>query len=1049
MIFKNIFRLTCIILFAGFFLQPCYASRSSASFPKFFRGQNKQRDIQQPGNTSLKPFPDSLPFFFLANRGQWQKEILYQCMSNEGGIRFLRNGISFCMSREVEEDPAAKHKEDEKPEEYEGLVWNMVFDNANPAAIVKEEKSGSSRVNYLIGNDPSKHAIHVPQCGLLTYENIYPHTDLQYYAAGEGRLKYDYLLHPGADISNIRMRYDGIQGLSVNPDGDLEIRHAWGTVTEHLPVSYQYVNGRKETRDVRFILLNNTTAGFRVYGKYNHDLPLVIDPVFMLWSTWIGSSSSSGFTGGSNDGYMNDIAADAAGNVYGVGRYGSNFPVTFGAYSTTHSGPFLQFGDVIVFKLKYDGMSLDYATFVGGSSVEWGLAIDVNAAGETFFTGLTSSDDFPYTPNAYDNSYNGGSAYGDAFLCKLSAGGDSLLYSSYIGGTEGEAGRDIAVRNTNDVYLVGFTTSSDFPVSAAAFDNTFNGAASTFLTTNAGLSAISGDAYVMKMDAGSGTLLYSTYIGGGNAEAATSVTVNSAGEAFVTGGTSSTDFPVTPGSFCTTAPSSGFSDDAFLVKLNSAGSSLVYSTYIGGNNTDGGWGVTINSNNESFVTGFTASDNFPATAGAHKTIHTSADSRDAFVCRLNAAGSSMIYATYVGASDEDYGCDIEVNNANEAFVAGKSDLFQSSGNFPTTGCAYDNSYNGMLDIILFKLSASGDSLYYSSYFGGDRDDYNNIVAGPSIAMPDKCREEVMVGQSSHSTGFPTTIPSMMSGKGNGTGKDQPVIFKMGIQGTNIDFTSSPAAPNCSDTVQFTGTPTGNCIWKNGVWSPGMWLWDFGDGDTSSAQSPSHVYGSPGNYTVTLIVGCPMDTAVHQVVIGNTPPQGFTILPGDTTINAGDTVLLNATVMAGYSYSWSPVSGLSCTTCPNPAAIPANTITYVLTADNGSGCTVTDSITITINPKQDTTTQVVCGEVFVPNAFSPNGDEENEILYVRGNCIKTLTFEIYDRWGNKVFETPDPSKGWDGTYKGETMNSGVFVYHLKAILQNGNTIIRKGNISLLK
>jgi len=333
---------------------------------------------------------------------------------------------------------------------------------------------------------------------------------------------------------------------------------------------------------------------------------------------------------------------------------------------------------------------LVYSTYLGGSGFDDGAGIAVDAAGSAYVTGRTSSVDFPTTPGAFDRSLGGG----DAFVAKLAANGASLVYSTYLGGGDPDSGLGITVDAAGSAYVTGETTSASFPTTAGAFDTSFNGPQSAFVT---------------KLAPSGASLVYSTYLGAG---LGVGIAVDAAGAAYVTGETDSANFPTTPGAFDMSVDDG----DAFVTKLAANGASLVYSTYLGGNNVDDGLGIAVDAAGSAFVSGTTFSADFPTTAGAFDSSLGAFE--DAFVTKLAASGSSLSYSTYLGGSDSDSGSQVAVDATGAAYVTGRT----RSTNFPTTPGAFDTSYNGDSDPFVSKLAPNGASLVYSTYLGGSDSD---------------------------------------------------------------------------------------------------------------------------------------------------------------------------------------------------------------------------------------------------------------------------------------------------------------------------------------
>ena len=358
-----------------------------------------------------------------------------------------------------------------------------------------------------------------------------------------------------------------------------------------------------------------------------------------------------------------------------TGSTGStNFP-TATPLQATNAGT----TDAFVTKLDATGAALLYSTYLGGGGDEQSNGIAVDTTGQAYVTGYTPSTDFP-TVTPFQATLAGGSKLGDAFVTKLSAAGTSLLYSTFLGGSSIEQGRSIAVDGAGQAYVTGHTSSTDFPT-----------------VTPVQVSLAGGtDAFVTKFNAAGTSLLYSTFLGGGGNEEGKGIAVDPTGQAYVTGVTTSTNFPtVTPFQ----ATFAGGFDDAFVSKLDVTGASLLYSTYLGGSNRDLGLGITVDGSGQAYVTGFTDSTDFPTATPLQAT---NAGSEDAFVTKLNAAGASLLYSTYLGGSGSDGGSGVAVDGSGQAYVTGST----RSANFPTVTPFQATYAGGFDDAFVTKISAS-------------------------------------------------------------------------------------------------------------------------------------------------------------------------------------------------------------------------------------------------------------------------------------------------------------------------------------------------------
>jgi hypothetical protein len=362
---------------------------------------------------------------------------------------------------------------------------------------------------------------------------------------------------------------------------------------------------------------------------------------------------------------------------------------------------------------------LAYSTYFGGNSDDLALAVKVDSAGSVYVTGQTLSTTFPFAlpTNGVQRTFGGGSANGDAFVAKLDNTGKNLIYFTYVGGSSEDGGLDLAVDPAGDAYITGFTLSPDFPTRNALFPQI-------------GGSAIAGlfeaDGFVSELNSNGSAFVYSTYLGGTNADVADGIDVDNAGNAYITGSTSSGDFP-------TRYPLAGQTTflggiyDGFVTKIAPQGTNLVYSTYLGGPGTDEGMGIAADSNGFAYVTGLTVSTNFPITTNAFQTILNNGDntnSCDAFVTKFSPTGA-LVYSTFLGGAYNDYGYRIRIDGSGNSYVTGPS----LSPDFPNTitnvpGLSrYGNSTNPVVsfDAFLAKLDSNG-GLVYSTIFGGTSQD---------------------------------------------------------------------------------------------------------------------------------------------------------------------------------------------------------------------------------------------------------------------------------------------------------------------------------------
>jgi hypothetical protein len=368
---------------------------------------------------------------------------------------------------------------------------------------------------------------------------------------------------------------------------------------------------------------------------------------------------------------------DISGQVYITGETNSNnFDITAGAFQTTNAGG----KDVFITKLNATGSGLIYSTYLGGSSNEQGYSITVDSSENAYVTGITESTNFDTTAGAFKTTNSG---FMDVFATKINATGSSLIFSTYLGGSGYDRGHSIGLDANGNTYITGGTSSSNYDTTSGAFQTTYGGGAD--------------DIFVSKLNATGSVLLYSTYLGGSNNDFGRTLAIDGSGNAYITGFTDSPDFDTTAGAFQTTF---GGSLDVFVSKLNASGTALIYSTFLGGSGQDVGRFIVLDGNENAYVSGNVTSTDFDITPGAFQT--TNDGSWDVFVTQLNASGSGLLYSTYLGGSDIDYGVSIAIDGIGNVYSAG----ITNSTNFDITPGAFQTTNGGNYDVYVTKLGLS-------------------------------------------------------------------------------------------------------------------------------------------------------------------------------------------------------------------------------------------------------------------------------------------------------------------------------------------------------
>lgn len=663
--------------------------------------------VSSPVKAKVHATYGKLPLSFEANEGQTDDRVKFLSRGSGYTLFLTSNDAVLVLSRpRIDGKSAFKGRaKPVEPAEVQRAVLRMKLVGSNPVAQVKGQNKLPGKRNYFVGSDPEKWRTDIPTYARVQYKNIYPGVDLVYYG-NQKKLEYDFVVAPGADPGVIKLNFTGAQKVALDDEGNLILRITGGEIIQHKPLIYQEIGGVKKTVQGGYTLRGEHEVGFKI-AAYNKSAPLIIDPI-LAFSTYLGGSGFEDATG---------IAVDLSGSAYVTGRTGSaDFP-TANPLQPVIGGSY----DIFVSKLNASGSALVYSTYLGGSSADYAEGIGVDVSGNAVVAGSTQSVDFP-TVNPLQAVYAGGS---DTIVAKFNATGSSLIYSTYLGGSSWDYAWAVAVDDSGNAYTTGETSSSDFP--------TMN----PFQPAKGG----GDDIFVSKLNSTGSALVYSTFLGGSSFDFAYGIDADALGNAYVTGETGSINFPTAN----PLQPAGGGSRDAFVSKFNNTGSALVYSTYLGGSQSEKGWGIAADDSGNAYVTGYTTSTDFPT---ANPLQPTPGGGGDAFVSKLNSTGSVLVYSTYLGGSSMD-GNDwggIAADSSGNAYVTGST----ISTDFPTAN-PLQPVIGGSYDIFVSRLNASGSELLYSTYLGGSLQDlgFDIDVTSSGVAY--------LTGRTI-STDFPTVNP---------------------------------------------------------------------------------------------------------------------------------------------------------------------------------------------------------------------------------------------------------------------------------------------------
>ncbi|MEX2595603.1 MAG: gliding motility-associated C-terminal domain-containing protein [Salibacteraceae bacterium] len=903
---------------------------------------------------------------FEENKGHLPSHVFFRAYIPGGSVFLEGQTLTFDIKRlsELEAISDFKHgRADTMPETIHGHVFKVHLKNSQTPSSVETRGLFDDYVNYYLGDDESKWVSNVMQYGEVIFKNVYPGIDVRYYSVNRD-FKYDFIVQPGADPADIQLEYEGVDGLKLGFD-NLLIETSIEQIIDRAPVSWELENGVKKHVESRFIMLNKTDESniisFDV--KYDSSKELIIDPT-LIFSTYTGSTINN---------WGSTATYDSLGNMYAGGyvlssnNNGAGYPTTTGAYQTTYAGGNGTLGtDMTISKFNTAGNSLIYSTYLGGSGNEIPHSLVVNGNNQLYILGTTSSTDFPTTNNAFDGIFNGGNTIGtfgvnsnssqiaynggsDIIVSKLNATGTNLMASTFIGGSgndginmsdtlqkaySDEFRGEIIVDANDNCYVATSTSSSDFPT-VNAFQNTFGGGIT--------------DGVIFKFNAGLNTLLWSSYIGGSEADAAYSIQFDPNFDVFCTGGTISQNFPTTNNALHSTYR--GGLTDGWLAKVSNNGQNLLASTYLGTNDYDQSFFVQLDLSGFVYVVGQSLG-NYPI---APAWVYSNPNSGQ-FLHKLTNNLQNTVFSTQWGTGNGNINLSLTaflVNDCNHIFVSGwGGSLFgvaapTSTGGttttgLPTTSNAVQTATDGH-DFYFVVFEDSATSLLFASFYGGTTGAAGGEHTDGGTSRFDK--KGIIYQSACASCGQASSFPSTTGAYST----TKPASASCNLAAVKYDLVTliaeadvnGPEEVCVNDSLEFINESFGGAIYE----------WDFGDGNSSNEFEPKHAFSSPGVYDVVLII---IDSV--SCVFSDTDSIVVTVLPGPEAVVptyprvcVGDEVQLNAS--GGSSYFWSPSTGLSDPNIANPIATVEELKTYVVTVEDSCG---TDTAWVTLRVFPDFT-----------------------------------------------------------------------------------------------
>lgn len=969
--------------------------------------------------------------FLTENKGQWHSAVHFRADIPNGHLYLDDDGFTYQLFDEEVLSNIHHNRTDYSFESMRMHVVKTRFVGANPASSFDRAEPSEHYYNYYIGSDSTRWASHVRSFEWVKRKGLYSGVDMQVYRKNNA-VKYDLIVAPGADVSQIELDYDGAEELQLI-DGQLHVHTSLQNYVEQPPFAYQVINGRFTKVECHYVL-DGKTLRFEFPDGFNENHELVIDPE-ISFSTYIGSLSS-------NFGYT--ATYDDDGNLYaGVIVFGTAYPTTAGAFDEEHNGGTIDMG---ITKFNATGTQLLYSTFLGGSSQESPHSLVVNGNEELFILGSTGSTNFPTTPGVVQPSFSGGVqltfniGYGfahlsgtDIFVSKLSADGGTMLASTYYGGSGndginsdagieynyGDAFRgEIVLDDAGDVYVSSVTSSTNFPT-VNAFQPTYGGG-----TT---------DGCVFKLNSNLNNIVWSSYLGGESADACFSVQLAESGHAYVAGATLSQGLPTSANALHSNNQGGV---DGFVGRIAANGLTLLNLTYIGTPAFDETFFVQLDTQGDVYVVGQTEGD-YPVSDGLYSNPNSGQ-----FIQKLDPALGTSLLSTVVGNGNGGPNISISaflVSNCDQIYISGwggatnanAAQVNTSTTNgLPVTPDAFQSNTDGS-DFYLMVLAPNASELVYGTFFGGSSS--NEHVDGGTSRFDKRgtVYQAVCAGCGGNSD-FPTQpgVWSETNSSSLANGQCNLGVFKFDL--ATITAQIAIDGPNlvCAGTeVNFINNTLG----------ANQFQWDFGGQGISDAAQPSFVFNEPGEYTVTMIAD-DEDECIQpdstDILITVVPPPEIDV-SGAQTICEGASVELF--VEGGESYLWTPANQVDDPTSATPTvwATETTTFTVIASADCGS---VEETVTVNVYEEEygvgDDHTICLGESVQIsafgggtyawspaeflnnPNSANPQASPEQNTIYSveitsPNGCVYSESLEITVLSGNPEVETIGEAAVCDG------------------------------------
>ncbi len=884
------------------------------------------------GSFANSPFPNNSNARFIQNQGQWPAQVLFGVKLGYGMVFIEKHAITFKVydALRAHQNYEYAHGEGEQPsEKIKAHAFKINFNNnAEPEA--EGLYPFADYMNYFIGDDSSKWASKVAIFKEVYLRNYYEGIDLHFYESN-GHLKYDIVVQPQSDPSQISFQLDGIES-SIN-NGNLLLHSSIGDFIHEAPFSYQINENSKREIANKYFKNENNQYSFKI-DNYNHNQKLIIDPVIVFAS----------FTGSVADNRGFCATYDKSGHLYIAGiAYGSGYITTIGAYNIGYNGGI---DDVVISKFSSDGSTFLYSTHLGGTGCEQPHSLVVDQQDQLSIFGTTGSTNFPTTPQAFDKSFNGGAYLNlnyylefpdgvDIFVTKFNSSGSALVGSTFIGGTYNDGLNDetfangmsynygdwfrgeIINDNNGNAIVVTSTTSNNFPL-AGAFQKKYAGGMH--------------DGIVFKLNNNLSSLIFSSYLGGYDNDAAYSVQIDKNNDLYITGGTKSSNFPTTPG-VLNASIKGGV--DGFITHISASGNQIIASTFMGTSAFDQTYFIQLDNSNNVYVLGQTRGI-YPITAGTYNNPNTKH-----FIHKLDNSLSTTIFSSTFGSNTtlmQMSPTAFLVSDCEDIYVSGwggKTNIDVQTANYPNVGTLFGSMHGMPISADAFQSTTDGNDFYFAVFSKNMQSlKYGTFLGGSSVSEHvdggtsrfDKKGNiyQAVCGGCYGSSDFPVT-----SGVWSPTNKstNQAKCNEVGIKFSASKLSASIGG--LADSVLCQNEKTHFINKSDGATS---YLWQFGNGDASNETNPFYTYNKAGNYKITLIAmnptGCPpADTTYINIKV--VPP--LTISASSDSVCPGKSAIITAS--GANQYQWSPASTLNKSTGAIVVATPTQNTTYIVNSDS--------------------------------------------------------------------------------------------------------------------